>query len=85
MAMGVFSDQSTHTDQIVEAGMGYFAKVLTYEAQGIVIDPEQATPEYLRDNFAQISDMTGATSYTSVADFLDKIGRRVFGPPAKKE
>ena len=65
--------------------MGYFAKVLTYEAQGIVIDPEQATPEYLRDNFAQISDMTGATSYTSVADFLDKIGRRVFGPPAKKE
>jgi NAD(P)-dependent dehydrogenase (short-subunit alcohol dehydrogenase family) len=82
MAMWLCSEQSTHTDQIVEAGMGYFAKVVTYEAKGIIIDPDQATPEYLRDHFAQISDMTGAVNYTSVADFLEKVGGRVFGPQA---
>lgn len=80
MAMWLCSEQSKTTDLVVEAGMGYFAKVLTIEAQGIIIDPAQATPEYLRDHMTEITDMTAAVNYTSVSDFLTRVGGRVFGP-----
>ncbi|MDH6291982.1 SDR family NAD(P)-dependent oxidoreductase [Rhodococcus opacus] len=80
MAMWLCSDQCTETDQVIEAGMGYFAKVLTVEAPGIIIDPAIAEPEYLRDHFAAITDMTDAANFRSVADFLEKVGGRVFSP-----
>jgi NAD(P)-dependent dehydrogenase (short-subunit alcohol dehydrogenase family) len=83
MAMLLSSEKSTHTDLTLEAGMGYFAKVQTYEAQGIVIDPDVATPEYLRDHFAQITEMKDANTYSSVPDFLEQVGRRVFAPGAE--
>lgn len=79
MALWLCSEACQDTDQVVEAGMGYFAKIQVIEAEGVIIDPELATPEYMRDHFDRISDMTNGATFSSVADFLEKIGGRVFG------
>lgn len=81
MALWLCSEACGETGQIVEAGMGYFAKAQMMEGEGIVIDPADATPEYLRDHFRQIADMTAAAGFSSAADFSARVGARVFGPP----
>jgi NAD(P)-dependent dehydrogenase (short-subunit alcohol dehydrogenase family) len=82
MALWLCSETCAETDQVIEAGMGYFAKTLTIEAPGIIIDPADATPENIRARFSDITDMSNATTFTSVADFLEKVGGRVFAPEA---
>jgi len=68
---------------IVEAGAGYFSRVQIMEATGAVLGNGQVpTPEAVRDNYARISDMSGAQAFGSANDVM----RRVFGDlqrPAK--
>lgn len=79
MALWLCSETCGETDQIIEAGIGYFARAQMIEAEGIIIDPARATPEYLRDHFPEIADMTNATGYSSAADFSNRVVTRVFG------
>jgi NAD(P)-dependent dehydrogenase (short-subunit alcohol dehydrogenase family) len=75
------AEECTLTDQIIHCGMGYYAKTAMVEAPGLLVDGDVATPEYIRDNFARISDMTGARAHASAAEYSRMIGALVSASP----
>jgi NAD(P)-dependent dehydrogenase (short-subunit alcohol dehydrogenase family) len=80
MALWLCSEACSETGQVLEAGMGYFAKVAIVEAEGLIIPPATVTAEVVRDRFGEITDMSNASSFASVADYLQRVGGRVFAP-----
>jgi hypothetical protein len=71
------AEQCQLTDQIVHCGMGYYAKAAMLEAPGLLLGGDVVTPEYIRDHFHRISDMTGARGYGSAAEYSQMIGTLV--------
>ncbi len=64
------------TGQILSAGGGYFSTVRIVEGQGVHASAEEVSPEFVADQWARISDVSGERGYNSATDAL--LG--VFGP-----
>jgi len=64
------------TGQILSAGGGYYSTVRIVEGQGVHASPEEVSPEFVADQWAKISDVSGERGYGSATDAL--LG--VFGP-----
>jgi len=74
------AEQCELSDEIVHCGMGYFAKVAMVEAQGHVVDGPVVTPEYVRDHFRLIADLTGARTYASAVEYSHMVATLTSGP-----
>ncbi len=59
-----------HSGQIVTAGGGYFAGVQVVEGAGVRAGPDEATAEFVAQNWAQIQDMSAARAFANATDAL---------------
>lgn len=71
-AMMFLCSERAPNGAILCAGGGTFTKAELVESQGISLPPDEVTPEAVANNWAKISDMTGARTHSTAGDQLGK-------------
>lgn len=69
---------NTDSGHIIQAGVGYYAKIEVREAAGALFDTETIPrPEQIRDRYPEITDMSGAAPYENASAVIRKVFRMV--------
>ena len=72
------SEESTLSGEIIEAGMGYYSKVQITEAPGYIFQGDEVpTPEQIRDQWSNISNMEGALPYPGADDVIRAVFKKL--------
>lgn len=75
LVMWVLSEQCAESGQTWLAGGRVIRKAITQVTGGIVIDPEDLSPELVAARAGEIADATGAVGYRSGAELLSAMAR----------
>ncbi len=69
---------NTDSGHIIQAGVGYYAKIEVREATGVLFDSETIPqPEQIRDRYPEIADMGGAVPYENASAVIRKVFKMV--------
>ena len=69
---------NTGAGHIIQAGVGYYAKIEVREAAGVLFDTETIPqPEQIRDRYTEITDMGGAAPYENASAVIRKVFKMV--------
>ena len=69
---------NTDSGHIIQAGVGYYAKIEVREAAGVLFDPETIPqPEQIRDRYTEITDMGRAAPYMNASAVIRKVFKMV--------
>ena len=69
---------NTASGHIIQAGVGYYAKIEVREAAGVLFDTGTIPqPEQVRDRYAEITDMGGAAPYENASAVIRKVFKMV--------
>ena len=69
---------NTDSGHIIQAGVGYYAKIEVREAAGVLFDTGTIPrPEQVRDRYAEITDMGGAAPYENASAVIRKVFKMV--------
>ena len=69
---------NTDSGHIIQAGVGYYAKIEVREAAGVLFDPEAIPqPEQIRDRYPGITDMGEAAPYANASAVIRKVFKMV--------
>lgn len=69
---------NTDSGHIIQAGVGYYAKIEVREAAGVLFDPETTPqPEQIRDRYTEITDMSEAAPYENASAVTRKVFKMV--------
>ena len=69
---------NTDSGHIIQAGVGYYAKIEVREAAGVLFDPEAIPqPEQIRDRYPEITDMGEAAPYANASAVIRKVFKMV--------
>jgi len=69
---------NTDSGHIIQAGVGYYAKIEVREAAGVLFDPETIPqPEQIRDRYTEITDMGEAAPYMNASAVIRKVFKMV--------
>lgn len=69
---------NTGAGHIIQAGVGYYAKIEVREAAGVLFDTETIPqPEQIRDRYTEITDMDGAAPYENASAVIRKVFKMV--------
>ncbi len=69
---------NTDSGHIIQAGVGYYAKIEVREAAGVLFDHETTPqPEQIRDRYTEITDMSEAVPYENASAVIRKVFKMV--------
>ena len=69
---------NTDSGHIIQAGVGYYAKIEVREAAGVLFETETIPrPEQVRDRYTEITDMSEADPYENASAVIRKVFKMV--------
>ena len=69
---------NTDSGHIIQAGVGYYAKIEVREAAGVLLDTETIPqPEQIRDRYTEIANMGEAAPYENASAVIRKVFKMV--------